>query len=272
MPSWKKVIVSGSDASLNSLNVINGITGSLLGTSSYASNADLLDGLNSTAFVLNTQTSSFVQNSQTSSFATFTALNAYTSSINTYTSSLNTKTSSFVLNSQTSSFVQNSQTSSFATFTALNAYTSSINTYTSSLNSKTSSFATTGSNNFIGTQSITGSLNVTGALNISSASFEYQQNLSVTTGSARVIASIATGSDRAAFFDYVITSGSNARAGTVFSVWSGSVVEWNDVSTNDIGNTTDVTVYAAITGSNVALLATSSINFTWAIKSLVRAI
>jgi sugar lactone lactonase YvrE len=95
MPSWKKVIVSGSDASLNSLNVINGITGSLLGTSSYASNADLLDGLNSTAFVLNTQTSSFVQNSQTSSFATFTALNAYTSSINSYTSSLNSKTSSF---------------------------------------------------------------------------------------------------------------------------------------------------------------------------------
>lgn len=39
MPSWKKVIISGSDAALNSLNVTQGITGSLLGTSSYASQA-----------------------------------------------------------------------------------------------------------------------------------------------------------------------------------------------------------------------------------------
>jgi hypothetical protein len=39
MPNWKKVIVSGSDASLNSLNVSNGITGSLFGTSSFANYA-----------------------------------------------------------------------------------------------------------------------------------------------------------------------------------------------------------------------------------------
>ena len=39
MPNWKKVITSGSDASLNTLIVSNGITGSLLGTASYASQA-----------------------------------------------------------------------------------------------------------------------------------------------------------------------------------------------------------------------------------------
>ena len=39
MPSWKKVITSGSDASLNSLNVTSGVTGSLLGTASYATQA-----------------------------------------------------------------------------------------------------------------------------------------------------------------------------------------------------------------------------------------
>jgi len=39
MPSWKKVITSGSDASLNSLTVVNGITGSLFGTASYAVSA-----------------------------------------------------------------------------------------------------------------------------------------------------------------------------------------------------------------------------------------
>jgi hypothetical protein len=36
MPNWKKVIVSGSDASLNTLSVLNGITGSLQGTSSFS--------------------------------------------------------------------------------------------------------------------------------------------------------------------------------------------------------------------------------------------
>ena len=39
MPNWKKVITSGSAASLYSLDVSNGITGSLLGTASWAINA-----------------------------------------------------------------------------------------------------------------------------------------------------------------------------------------------------------------------------------------
>ena len=37
MPNWKKVILSGSIASLDSLTVSNGITGSLFGTASYIS-------------------------------------------------------------------------------------------------------------------------------------------------------------------------------------------------------------------------------------------
>ncbi len=39
MPNWKKVITSGSIASLDTLTVSNGITGSLFGTASYASQA-----------------------------------------------------------------------------------------------------------------------------------------------------------------------------------------------------------------------------------------
>ena len=37
MPNWKKIILSGSTANLNSLTVTNGITGSLFGTASYIS-------------------------------------------------------------------------------------------------------------------------------------------------------------------------------------------------------------------------------------------
>ncbi len=39
MPNWKKVITSGSITSLDTLTVSNGITGSLFGTVSYASQA-----------------------------------------------------------------------------------------------------------------------------------------------------------------------------------------------------------------------------------------
>jgi hypothetical protein len=45
MPNWKKIIVSGSDASLNTLTVINGITGSLHGTASYALTASYAPNL-----------------------------------------------------------------------------------------------------------------------------------------------------------------------------------------------------------------------------------
>jgi len=39
MPNWKKVITSGSNASLDTLTVTNGITGSLFGTATTASYA-----------------------------------------------------------------------------------------------------------------------------------------------------------------------------------------------------------------------------------------
>ena len=60
MPNWKKVIVSGSDAALNSLTVSNGITGSLQGTASFASTASFFTGtVTSASFAT---TASFVPN------------------------------------------------------------------------------------------------------------------------------------------------------------------------------------------------------------------
>lgn len=50
MPSWKKVIVSGSDAALNSLYVTNSITGSLYGTASYATVAENVTNQNYAVF------------------------------------------------------------------------------------------------------------------------------------------------------------------------------------------------------------------------------
>lgn len=98
------------------------ISGSIA-SASYASNAELLDGLDSTVFTL---TSSL--NAQTASFTAFTA------SLNAFSASINTATSSF------------------------SGRVGALESYTASLNLKTASFATTGSNTFIGTQTITGSV------------------------------------------------------------------------------------------------------------------
>ena len=64
MPSWKRVIVSGSNAALNSLTVSNGITGSLFGTASFATTAL------SSSFATNALTASFVAISSTNTNAT----------------------------------------------------------------------------------------------------------------------------------------------------------------------------------------------------------
>jgi hypothetical protein len=63
MPSWKKVITSGSDASLNSLTVTNGITGSLFGTASFATSASYAVSSSQalTASFLGSTTNAFVQ-------------------------------------------------------------------------------------------------------------------------------------------------------------------------------------------------------------------
>ena len=60
MPNWRKVIVSGSDAALNTLIVSNGITGSILGTASYATQATTAF---TASYVLNAVSASYVLSS-----------------------------------------------------------------------------------------------------------------------------------------------------------------------------------------------------------------
>jgi hypothetical protein len=111
---------------------------------------------------------------------------------------------------------------------------------------------------------------VSGTLNVGNTNIEFQENTNVTSGSWRVISSEPTASYRAAFFDYVMFSGSIARAGTIYSVWSASYAEYYENYTGDVGGSTaGVILQAAISGSNIQLQATAS-NNAWTIRSLVR--
>ena len=122
----------------------------------------------------------------------------------------------------------------------------------------------------IGTTIPSASLHVQGNFQISTGSlYTYGQNTDIDSGSIRTVMSVSTGSYRAAFFDYVLNKSTNARAGTVFSVWNGASVEWNDVSTNDIGNTAEINLSVGLSGANVILYASSSTN-DWSVKALAR--
>jgi hypothetical protein len=149
-----------------------------------------------------------------------------------------------------------------------------------------------------GSQSISGSLTATSftgslfgtsswANNVTSASFASTASYASTfiissslysaqsaTGSASTtttLVSVPTSSYTAGFFDYTVSSGSNARAGTIMSVWNGSSVQFTDNSTLDIGNTNDVTMSIALSGGNVLLRSTTTA-FQWSIKTTYRLI
>lgn len=86
-----------------------------------------------------------------------------------------------------------------------------------------------------------------------------------------VVASVATASYDAVYFDYVVKSGTNLRVGTVMSVWqSGTAnVEFTDTSTNDIGNTLPASFTVDLLNGNARLKLTADSN-TWTVKTAIR--
>ena len=74
------------------------------------------------------------------------------------------------------------------------------------------------------------------------------------------------------FFDFVIKKGTNVRSGTVYACHDGSTgVEFTETSTQDLGDTSDVTLSVDLGSTTMRLLATTTSD-DWSVKSLIRAI
>ena len=123
----------------------------------------------------------------------------------------------------------------------------------------------------IGTTSPAYKLDVAGDLRVLSSSISYQENIDVDSAAAETVATVTIADFDAAFFDYVIKNGTNLRAGTVTAVHDGTNVEYNEVSTQDLGSTTAVELSVDISGADMRLRATTTSD-NWEIKSLVRTI
>ena len=111
---------------------------------------------------------------------------------------------------------------------------------------------------------------VLGNINIDSALLSNQENTDVDTGT-ETVASVAIATYTAAFFDFVIKKTTNVRSGTVYACHDGTNVEFTETSTQDLGDTSDVTLSVDISGGNMRLRATTTSD-DWSVKSLIRAI
>ncbi len=90
-----------------------------------------------------------------------------------------------------------------------------------------------------------------------------------TNSGSFVLYSLPTASYDTAFFEYSVKSGSNARAGTIMAIQSGSAVNFTETTTTDFGNTSAISFVVVVTGSAMALTG-SSTSGAWTIKTIVR--
>ena len=99
--------------------------------------------------------------------------------------------------------------------------------------------------------------------------------ISATSASSTAsLCTLSTSSYDGAFFDYTMTSGSNAKAGNIMSVWNGGTVNYTEVSTTDIGTTSGINFEVIISASTAQLVAVtdSTDPNTWKVKTIVRSI
>jgi hypothetical protein len=93
----------------------------------------------------------------------------------------------------------------------------------------------------------------------------------VTTAANTEIYKVLTASYDALYVDYSIRSGSNARAGQFISIWSGSQVNYTEISASQFGDTSGFTLAAYISESFMNISSSATTN-GWDIKTIIRSI
>jgi hypothetical protein len=82
---------------------------------------------------------------------------------------------------------------------------------------------------------------------------------------------LSTSSYDGVFFDYTVSSASNARAGNIMSIWNGGNLVYTENTTTDIGSTAGVTFNVEISQSQAQLISLTD-TAGWKIKTTIRSI
>jgi hypothetical protein len=112
-------------------------------------------------------------------------------------------------------------------------------------------------------------IHLNGNFLLEEALFDYGKNTSLAPSSLTSILSMTLGTYTAAFYEYVATSSTNARAGKIFAVVNGSTVQYAEFSTPDIGTTADLVLSVGLSGGSIILYGQCT-SLTWSIKTTVR--
>jgi len=92
---------------------------------------------------------------------------------------------------------------------------------------------------------------------------------SITATTGTTIYSFPTSAYTSSFADYYVSGSTGLRAGNIMAIWSGSSVNFTEISTNDIGVTTPLTFGYVMSGSSAVLRASASTG-TWIVESILR--
>ena len=112
----------------------------------------------------------------------------------------------------------------------------------------------------------TGRLTITDILLENSAIIANKKNIDIDIGTETVDSFADTLGDSATWL-YLVKNGDNRRAGMIIACWNDSndTTEYNEVTTLDIGNTSDVTFEVDI-NSNTVRLRTSVLSNNWEVR------
>lgn len=108
--------------------------------------------------------------------------------------------------------------------------------------------------------------------NYNSPSLNTTKKVTANIGNTEVY-SIPVSAYTAGFFDYTVSNGSSARAGSIMAIWSGagSSIAYTETTTTDLGITTPLTFNISISGTSAVLYASATTN-SWTVKTIIRSI
>jgi len=107
-----------------------------------------------------------------------------------------------------------------------------------------------------------------GGASSSGSGCEYFENTAANIGT-NVVDSFATGVGEAVVWHYVVVKGTDVRSGTIHASWDGSgSVEISDISTPDVGDTSDVSLTVVESGGNIELRAVVTGSNGWSVKGI----
>jgi hypothetical protein len=231
MPNWKKVVVSGSDASLNSLYSSGPITGSDLQITGW-------DSVSASLATLSVPKDNYVE--------------------------------WYLSGDADSADITSQKWVKFTGGQTITGTGTEVDPYIMTIQPTTLGTHATGSNLLVSNALTTVSasldhITISDEYIVSGIKYRVYENTNVNTGET-VVAAFPTTTGYAAHFDYLVRNNSDLRAGKVVIIQDGSSINITDTSTTDIGFTGGLVFDARIVSGQVELVLYSDAD-GWIFKS-----